>query len=266
MSATSCFRPARRLRQLAVLAAGSLFAVSASALSPNLLVAHSLQYDVYRGDTELGDGKIELKPAGTPDCWYYSQEAFPKSWLRWLSGDILEQSHVCVLEGRMRPIAYRFNRSGVGASKENFSLRFDWSKREVTWQNGNVQPLTDEVVDRLSLQLVLRDWLLSEQAASGKEPEGEKEVIFADRKKLDSYVFQVKAHEEVKVPAGTFRTTRLDRIDNKNRRSQFWLSPEHGYIVIKAEQQKDDDPVLKLLLKKMPAATPAPAETPVEKK
>jgi len=117
-----------------------------------------------------------------------------------------------------------------------------------------VRPVTDGTLDRLSLQLALRDWLLSERAATGKEPTGEHEVIFADRKRIDSYTFQIKAHERVETPAGTFDTTRLDRTDSKNRRTQFWLSPQHGYIVVKAEQQRDDDPVIRLLLTQVPAA------------
>lgn len=252
------FRSSMRHRWPALAAGclGLLLSIPASALSPELLVSSTAQYEVYRDNKQLGEGKIELKPAGTPDCWSYSQEAYPSAWLRWLSGDILEQSHVCVVDGQLRPVAYRYNRSGVGSSKENFSLRFDWPKKEVVYQNGDVKPLSDGIVDRLSMQLVLRDWLLSELAATGKEPTGTKEVKYADRKKLDSYVFQIKAHEEVKTPAGTFKTTRLDRIDNDRRRAQFWLSPDNGYIVVKAEQQKEDDPPLKLLLKKMPTTSP----------
>lgn len=252
----------RHLKWLGTALAGAAIGITTPAsaesrpLSPDLLVAQSLRYDVYRDSTKLGDGTIELKPAGTPDCWYYSQEASPSSWLRWLSGDILEQSHFCVVDGRMRPEAYRFSRSGIGSSKDNFSVRFDWQQNEATYQNGDVRPLTDSTVDRLSLQLVLRNWLLTERAATGKEPTDEIEVHFADRKKMDSYKFQIKAHERVETPAGTFETTRLDRTDSKTRRAQFWLSPEHGYIVVRAEQQKDDDPVLMLVLKKPPVTSP----------
>jgi len=247
-------RPARLLRGFA--AAAALFAAQqAAAVSPDLLVASSLPYDVYRGGSLLGEGHITLKPAGSPDCWFYSQEATPKSWLKLISGELLEQSNFCVQDGKIRPIAYRYSRDGVGSSKENYSLRFDWPKLQAVYQNGVVRPITEGTLDRLSIQLALREWLLSERLATGKEPTGEHEVVFADRKKVDSYIFQVKAHERVETPAGTFNTTRLDRTDSKTRRTQFWLSPEHGYIVVKAEQQRDDDPVLKLLLSKLTLPT-----------
>lgn len=234
---------------LALLTAGPAIAVA-----PDLLVPSSLPYNVYRGGSLLGAGHITLKAGATPDCWFFSQEATPKGWLKLVSGDVLEQSHFCILDGKIRPVAYRFSRDGVGSSKENFSLRFDWPKQQAIYQNGDVRPVTDGTLDRLSLQLALRDWLLSERAATGKEPTGEHEVIFADRKRIDSYTFQIKAHERVETPAGTFDTTRLDRTDSKNRRTQFWLSPQHGYIVVKAEQQRDDDPVIRLLLTQVPAA------------
>jgi len=247
-----------RLRSLCLPAGAALLALwvadPAIAVAPDLLVPSSLPYNVYRGGSLLGEGHIALKPGATPDCWFFSQEATPKGWLKLVSGDVLEQSHFCILDGKIRPVAYRFSRDGVGSSKENFSLRFDWPKQQAIYQNGDVRPVTDGTLDRLSLQLALRDWLLSERAATGKEPTGEHEVIFADRKRIDSYTFQIKAHERVETPAGTFDTTRLDRTDSKNRRTQFWLSPQHGYIVVKAEQQRDDDPVIRLLLTQVPAA------------
>ena len=251
------WRLAPPLRAIAA-AAALLAAQHAAAVSPDLLVASSLAYNVYRGDSQLAEGHITLKPAGSKDCWFFSQEASPKSWLKLISGDVLEQSNFCVQDGKIRPIAYRYSRDGVGSGKENFSLRFDWPKLQAIYQNGDVRTVTEGTLDRLSIQLALRDWLLTERAATGKEPAGEHEVVFADRKKVDSYIFQVKAHERVETPAGTFDTTRLDRTDSKNRRAQFWLSPEHGYIVVKAEQQRDDDPVVKLMLKQLPPGMAPP--------
>lgn len=251
---------ARLARPFAV-AAALLAAQPVLAVAPGLLVPSSLPYNVYRGDSLLGEGKISLKPASSPDCWFYSQEASPKGWLKMLSGDVLEQSNFCLVDNKIRPVAYRYSRDGVGSSKENFSLRFDWAKSQAIYQNGTVRPVTEGTLDRLSIQLALRDWLLTERAAAGKEPSGEHEVKFADRKKIDSYRFEVRAHERVTVPAGSFDTVRLDRTDSKTRRAQFWLSPEHGYIVIKAEQQRDDDPVVRLMLSKMPPElVPVPAK------
>ncbi len=242
---------------VSVATAASLATGASQALSPTLLAPGSLPYDVYRGGTLLGEGTVSLKPAGPADCWFYTQEAKPRSWLRLLSGDVLEQSNFCVQDGKLRPVAYRYNRDGVGTSKENFSLRFDWPNNQAIYQTGDVKALREGVVDRLSMQLVLRDWLLGEKALTGKEPTGQREVLFADRKKIDSYIFQIRAHERVTTPAGTFDTTRLDRTDSNKRRTQFWLSPAHGYIVIKAEQQREDDPVIRLVLKKLPETAAA---------
>jgi hypothetical protein len=248
----------RRLSQAAVVLA-ALASGAAAAVSPSLLTASSLPYEVYRGGSLLGEGTVSLKPAGPANCWFYTQEAKPRSWLRLLSGDVLEQSNFCIQDGKLRPVAYRYNRDGVGTSKENFSLRFDWAKQQAIYQTGDVKNLPEGTVDRLSMQLILRDWLISEKALTGKEPTGEREVLFADRKKIDSYVFQVRAHERVETPAGVFDTTRLDRTDSTKRRTQFWLSPAHGYIVVKAEQQREDDPVIRLLLKRLPESlSPAP--------
>lgn len=243
----------RGLRARAALGlALAAFVGAAAALAPELLQPQVLHYRVFRGDTLLGDGHVQLKPAGTPNCFFYEQEAFPRSWLRWLSGDILEQSHFCVHDNAIRPVAFRYNRSGVGAAKENFSLRFDWARHEAVNQNGEVRPIEDGMVDRLSMQLVLRDWMLTEKARTGKEPENEREVPFPDRKRNERYRFQIRARETVETPAGRFETVRLDRTDSTKRRTQFWLSPQHAYIVIKAEQQRGDDPVLRLLLSKAP--------------
>lgn len=241
-----------RLIALIIAIIAACAAVSAVALSPELLRPHVLHYQVYRGDTALGEGRIELKPAGTANCFFYEQQATPKAWVRWLSGEILEQSHFCVHENTIRPVAFRYHRSGVGSGKENFSLRFDWAKHEAVNQNGEVRKIEDGMVDRLSMQLLLRDWIVGEKARSGKEPEGEFEVSFPDRKRNERYRFQIRARETVETPAGRYDTVRLDRIDSTKRRSQFWLSPELGYVVVRAEQQRNDDPVLSLVLSKKP--------------
>lgn len=240
---------ARGLAAVLMLTGSCAFAIQPETLQPNVL-----HYKVERGSTELGKGLITTKSAGAPDCYFYSQEAFPKSWLRMITGDVLEQSHFCIKNGKIQPVAYRYNRDGAGSAKENFSLRFDWEHHLVIDQQGKERPLEDGMLDKISIQVALRDWLLATRAATGKEPTEEHEVRFPDKDEFEKYRFHIRAHERIETPAGSFDTVRLDRTDNPRRRSQFWLSPEHGYIVIKAEQQKGDDPVIRLLLSEPPTA------------
>jgi len=231
-------------------------------LDPMLLQPVKFSYKVSRGDATLGDGTISLQHDERPDCYLYSQIAKPTStWVKLLSSDVVEQSWFCVQNGHPVPTAFRYHREGFGSSKENFALTFDWTKMQVTNEAGKSFALEDNVIDRLLIQLVLRNWLIQSVNETGRLPIGEERTVhYADDDKVDSYRFAIKAQETTTVPAGTFATVRIDRTDSTNRRSQFWVSPSLNYAVVKAEQQKRDDPVIRLELTRTPEMTGPPAD------
>lgn len=230
-----------------------LCAAPAQALDPAVLTPVEYRYQLSRGGAVIGDGVIALRNGDSSGCYLYSQTAEPTAmWLRMLSSEVVEQSWFCIRDGRLQPTAFRYHRNGIGASAENFSLNFDWSQGRVVNERGEGLAIADSTVDRLLMQLILRDWVLAAVKTSGKPPQGEKVVSFAEKNKLREYRFAVHGEEAISVPAGRFATIRLDRVDSKRNRSRFWLAPALDYAVVKAEQQRDDDPMISLVLKTPP--------------
>ena len=59
------------------------------------------------------------------------------------------------------------------------------------------------------------------------------------------------------LPAGTFRTIRVERINDPKKTTRFWVAPELRYRLVQVGQQRKDDPVIGFSLKSLPS-TPSP--------
>lgn len=215
------------------------------------LQPQALEYLVQRGDTKLGTGEIRLRPAQATGCFVLEQTATPYFFLRWLSGPATQSSEFCELpDGSLRSYSYHQHRTGVGAEDENYSLTFDWSAGIVRGAADAAIPLQPELSDALLLQMRVRRWLCGQPAQAPLQSLEPLSLSFVDDDGLDSYTFAVTAEELVSVPAGTVDTVRVERIDAPDRFTRFWLDPERAYAVVRAEQQKADDPPIRLSLRK----------------
>lgn len=206
-------------------------------------------YAVERGNTHMGKGVIKLRSAEAQGCYTLEQTAKPHFLLRWLSGPAVQNSEFCVLpDGNLRSYSYKQHRTGVGSDGENYALEFDWESQTVRGGKFGEMPVNDDQTDPLLLQLQVRRWLCAQPDDADLLNLDPLDIHYIDKKGAGSYVFAVKAVEEIEVPAGQFASVRVERIDNKKRKSRFWLNPKANYRVIKAEQQKDDDPIVSLSL------------------
>lgn len=232
---------------------------AAQAFDASVLTPFHYGYQLSRGGSVVGRGSVRLEPDQREGCFLFSQTAKPTTWwLKAVSGPVIEQSWFCIREGKPQPTVFRYHREGVGAERENYSVNFDWARGVYTNERGDQHALVEDTLDRLLMQLVLREWIVSAVATTGQAPTGARVVRFAERDKIEDYTFELRARETVNTPAGSFDTVRLDRTDSRRRRAQFWLAPELNYAVVKAEQQRDDDPVIRLLLSAVPNAPAAP--------
>lgn len=236
-------------RTIAVTAALSL---SPAALACEPLQPQAHEYLVQRGDTKLGTGQIRLKPAQAAGCYVLEQVATPYFFLRWLSGPATQSSEFCQLpDGTLRSYSYHQHRTGVGAEDENYDLVFDWAEgvvRGAAQANIALQP---ELSDALLLQLRVRRWLCGQPPETDLQTLAPLELSFVDDDGLDQYTFAVTDTETVEVPAGRIQALRVERIDAEDRFSRFWLDPSQSYAVVRAEQQKRDDPPVRLSLRKV---------------
>ncbi len=223
---------------------------------------HQAGYTLYRGKSVLGEASVQLEAADSPDCYVYSYTARP-SWLfRWATGNITERSEFCVENGRLKPTAYRYHRSGIGADDENFSLSFDAQRQIVTDHTGAEREWPQGAVDRMGVQL---EALRLVEGMSIPVEERRLTVTIVDDDRIKDYTLAVVGSETIEVPAGRFETIRIERINDPRKTTRFWVAPALDNLLVKVEQQRKDDPVIGIALKsppQTPAPEPAPSPTP----
>ncbi|MGJ8668314.1 MAG: DUF3108 domain-containing protein [Oceanococcus sp.] len=217
-------------------------------------------FELYRGDSKLGTASVSLEK-GEGDCYVHSYTAKP-SWLfRWATGSITERSEFCQVGTHLEPRFFRYHRSGVGAGDENFSLSFDPEKRLVTDHNGSEREWPEGGVDRFMVQL---EALRLVEGMSFPVEERRLVVTVIDDDRIKQYTLAVTGEETITVPAGTFRTIRVERINDPKKTTRFWVAPELGYRLVKVEQQRRDDPVLGISLKALHPQPDASSEPDAE--
>lgn len=203
-------------------------------------------YSIERGDTELGTGEIRLQAGDAPGCYQLVQTAKPHFLLRWLSGPATQSSEFCRLpDGRLRSYRYKQHRSGLGAEKENYSLDFDWDTGTVRGGRFEELPLDARQTDTLLLATRVRQWLCAMPADKRGEAEP-LELHYIDHRGADSYTVALMGLQKIQVPAGEFDALLVERIDADDRSSKFWLDPADNMRLLRGEQRKRDDPVVRL--------------------
>lgn len=226
---------------------GSTASDLASAPRCDALHSFAAPYRIERGDTTLGTGEVRLEPAETPQCYTLRQVAKPHFLLRWLSGPAVQEAQLCRQDDRsLRSQSYRQERSGIGSDGENFALDFDWEAGEVHGGRFGTLPLQPGQSDPLSLQLRVRQWLCAQPTDQDWTALDPLRLPVIDKRGADSYTIAVIAREFTDTPAGRFDTLRVERVDAPDRQARFWLDLDNDFQLVKGEQQKRDDPIVRL--------------------
>jgi hypothetical protein len=203
-------------------------------------------YRLSRGMLELGDARFVAKPIpGREGCYSYQYVARPSGIVRLVIGEISEKSLFCVIDGRLRSEHFEFVRAD--RPKSNFSLDFDWIKGVVRTDRGELRRLDDNMVDRLTMQLVVRRWVIER---GGQPGEAILPLTMVEDDRAPTYQFRIVARESVAVPAGNFEAVRVERVDSKKKSTRFWIAPARDWTAVRVEQVKEGDEQLRMVLTK----------------
>lgn len=189
-------------------------------------------YKVERDDIVLGNARFTLSAQGE-NCHLYHGVAKPEGLAALLAGETIEQSHFCLVGGKIRPVTYMTQEDGNKG--DNYTLNFDWVNRVVRTNDAAPRKLAADGVDPLSLQIALRK-LLSD--AGGTLPTAEIELVVVEDDKEKTYQFRIIGRETLKTPIGTSETVRIDRVDDSKRQLRLWLAPALDYLPVRVEQQR----------------------------
>ncbi|MGB0955962.1 MAG: DUF3108 domain-containing protein, partial [Panacagrimonas sp.] len=190
-----------------------LFLIFALCLSPILsakpLVPFDSSFVLTRGPLTLGHAQFQLQAiAGEGECYLYQYRAKPQGLARLFIGQIQERSEFCVVEDQIR--SQRFSFSRADKEKDNFKLEFDWQNGLVRSSTGEQRKLDETMMDRLVMQLAVKRWAMSQEGEPGP---AEYTATKVEDDRAKTYRFRIVAQERIEVPAGTFDTVRVERVD-----------------------------------------------------
>jgi hypothetical protein len=205
-------------------------------------------YEVSRDGMSLGHANFTLATEGS-NCYFYKGVANPEGLAALLAGRSTEESHFCIQGGKLRSQAYSTSREG-GADKDNYKLNFDWTKGLVSTNSGEPRKLPEDAVDSIAMHIALRKIL---QDAGSNLPTKPIELNVVDDNGVKAYSFAVSGREQLKTAVGKMDTVLVERINTK-RKIRFWLAPSLAYLPVKFEQQKNDNPAIRMNIESLPAS------------
>lgn len=163
-----------------------------------------------------------------------------------LVASLTEESTLRVENDSFLPLTYRFNRSGLGKSKQ-IELDFDWTEKQVLG-NDRGEPvrllLNRGLQDKSTYQLVLQY-----DVAAGKKSMSY-QVIDGDE--IETYDFRVLGAETVHTQAGLIDAIKVERVRDptqSKRKTVLWFAKDWDYLLVRLHQVETDGKEYQIMLK-----------------
>lgn len=210
------------------------------ALPANLLAGvppdFTATYKVSRGALTIGTTRIAL--TREPDGGYhYESHSWPARWAALFNKDKRhETSSGKLVNDRIRPHKYHYLRTG-GDRERVAHLTFNWHTRTVVnnvagsrWKMG----IPEGTLDKLSTQLAMMQGLALNRTDFSFD--------VADGGTLKKFRYRVIGEEILEVPAGSYRTVKVEKLsDNDRRRTLAWCAPRLSFLPVRIWRRETDD-------------------------
>lgn len=235
------------------IASVALLALSCAAHAGDGLIPFKATYE---GSVSIGSLACEMSLGRNPDGTYsYESTSHAIGFASLFFKDVIrEESRFEMVDGRPRPLEYRYNRSG-GKHEKSETIEFDWKKNTArTEENGRTKttPLSAGVADRFLTQLIL-----SLDTASGRLQD---EYKVLDHRDISRFMPPRPGERDVRVPAGAFATLMVERHDKGSKRvTDFWFARKLHYLPVQIQQREPGEDTYTLSLTSSSFATAAPA-------
>ncbi|WP_252271107.1 DUF3108 domain-containing protein [Pseudomonas subflava] len=144
------------------------------------------------------------------------------------------------------PLTYRFERSGLGKSKQ-IELDFDWTEKQVLGNDRGDPvrfPLNRGIQDKSTYQLVLQH-----DVAAGKQSMSYQVV---DGDEIETYDFRVLGEERVRTKAGLIDAIKVERVRDptqSSRKTVLWFAKDWNYLLVRLHQVEKDGKEYQIMLK-----------------
>lgn len=154
-----------------------------------------------------------------------------------------ERSRFDYLDGRVRPMSYRMERTGEKQVQVEAIYDWDAGQLQATGTYGQQSfPLEAHFQDRASLYAALMLDLLGDQLP-------ESYPVFS-RKKVSRYMIEVQGTETVNTDLGSHEAVRVQRGDAEDERyTILWCDPQLSYLPVQIAHFRDGDEEFRAILK-----------------
>ncbi|MHA6494774.1 DUF3108 domain-containing protein [Pseudomonas borbori] len=176
----------------------------------------------------LGDGRWEL--------------SFEASML---VASLTEQSTFRMDGDAFLPLAYRYERSGLGKGKE-IEHDFDWNEKQVIGNDRGTPvriPLNRGMQDKSTYQLALQyDVAAGEQSMSYQVVDGDE---------IETYDFRVLGEEVVRTKAGLIDAIKVERVRDptqSSRKTILWFAKDWSHLLVRLHQVETDGKEYQIML------------------
>lgn len=145
-----------------------------------------------------------------------------------------EKSEFVINKHEMQPILYEFL-TREKRKKIVGQLSFNWQEKSFRKKMAEKEVATEVLPDKAQ-DLISQLFQVRHDLRSGKK---QFNFTVVSPKGIKHYHYDVIGEETLKTPAGTFHTVVLEHVaKEKNRRTRFWLSRDHDFMLIRLMQIK----------------------------
>jgi hypothetical protein len=224
-------RRTRWLVNLLLLSSGCLCAASVGAGIPSFEASYRIERSVF----DIGQVQLRFE-RGPGDAYVYHSLTEVAGFIAWFRDDRVEETSRGVMDAAgIRPAYYRYRRTG-GDGDKHAEITFDW-------QSGSVENVVEGkpwkmavppgTLDKLSVQIAMMREL--------QETLEDRHFKVADGGRLKDYRILVRGRETIELPAGVFRTVKVEKDpQNRNRRTFLWVAPALGYLPVQIMRIEED--------------------------
>lgn len=212
---------------------------TASAESP--IKPFKAEYSTLRNGKALGQTTIELRDNANGTWTLRSATVGTKGMASMLGLDVVEESIIRWRDGRPETVTYNYRQEAALKQRKRHA-DFDWQTNEVHMLDGDSDTryaLSPGAIDRNALTLALATDLAANRSSFDYQ--------IAAKKELEDVQYISCGNESIKVPAGNYETSCVERKREK-RTSTSWFASSLGWIPVKIEQveKKGDTITLQL--------------------
>lgn len=163
-----------------------------------------------------------------------------------LVAGLTEQSTFTVEGDAFLPQSYKFERSGLGKSKD-IEFDFDWSQKQVIGSDRGDPvrfPLNRGMQDKSTYQLALQHDVAA----------GEKSMSYqvVDGDEIETYDFRVLGEEVVRTSAGLIDAIKVERVRDptqSSRKTILWFAKDWDHLLVRLHQVEKDGKEYQIMLK-----------------